>query len=103
MMALVVVQRAQAVAIRLALGANPRDILGLAFRPGLVLTATGAIVGLGASIVVTRLMSRLPFGASASDPMMFAVVPVLRGLVLTAACLIPVRCATRVSPLEVLK
>jgi predicted permease len=102
-MAFVVSQRAQEFGIRLALGAKPRDILGLAFRPGLILTATGTIVGLAASIAVTRLMSSLLFGVSASDPMTFAVVPVLLGLVTMAACFIPARRATRVSPMEVLK
>jgi putative ABC transport system permease protein len=102
-MAFVVRQRAQEFGIRLALGAKPRDILGLAFRPGLILTAMGTIVGLGASIVVTRLMSSLLFGVSASDPMTFALVPVLLGIVTIAACFIPARRATRVSPMEVLK
>jgi putative ABC transport system permease protein len=102
-MAFVVSQRAQEFGIRLALGAKPRNILGLAFRPGLMLTATGTIVGLGASLVVTRLMSSLLFGVAASDPMTFAVVPVLLGIVTMAACFIPARRATRVSPMEVLK
>ena len=102
-MTFVVSQRAQEFGIRLALGAKPRDILGLAFRPGLILTATGTIVGLGASIVVTRLMASLLFGVSASDPMTFAVVPVLLGIVTMAACFIPARRATLVSPMEALK
>jgi putative ABC transport system permease protein len=102
-MAFVVAQRAQEFGIRLALGANPQDILGLAFRPGLILTATGTIVGLAASIAVTRLMSSLLFGVSASDPMTFAVVPVLLGIVTMAACFIPARRATRVSPMDALK
>jgi putative ABC transport system permease protein len=102
-MAFVVSQRAQEFGIRLALGAKPRDILGLAFRPGFILTATGTIVGLAASIVVTRLMSSLLFGVSGSDPMTFAVVPVLLGSVTMAACFIPARRATHVSPMAVLK
>jgi len=102
-MAFVVGQRAQEFGIRLALGAKPWDILGLAFRPGLILTATGTIVGLSASIVVTRLMSSLLFGVSASDPITFVVVPVLLGIVTMAACFIPARRATRVSPMEALK
>jgi putative ABC transport system permease protein len=102
-MAFVVGQRAQEVGIRLALGAEPRDILGLAFRPGLILTATGTLVGLGVSVVVTRLMSSLLFGVSSSDPMTFAVVPVLLGIATMAACFIPARRATRVSPIQVLK
>jgi putative ABC transport system permease protein len=102
-MAFVVGQRAQEFGIRLALGAKPRDILALAFRPGLILTATGTIVGLGASFVVTRLMSSLLFGVSTSDPMTFGVVPTLLGIVTMAACFVPARRATRVSPMEALK
>jgi predicted permease len=102
-MAFVVSQRAQEFGIRLALGATPRNILALAFRPGLVLTAAGTIVGLGASIAVTRLMSSLLFGVSASDATTFAVVPVVLGIVTLAACFIPARRATRVSPMQALK
>jgi predicted permease len=102
-MAFVVGQRAQEFGIRIALGAMPGNILGLAFRPGLILTATGTIVGLGAAIVVTRLMSSLLFGVSASDPLTFAVVPALLGIVTMAACFIPAIRATRVSPMEALK
>lgn len=102
-MAFVVGQRAQEFGIWLALGAKPRDILGLAFRPGLILTATGTILGLTASIAVTRLVSNLLFGVSASDPITFVVVPVLLGIVTMAACFLPARRATRVSPMEALK
>ncbi|HEY2825284.1 MAG TPA: ABC transporter permease, partial [Gemmatimonadales bacterium] len=56
-MAFVVGQRTQEFGIRLALGAQPKDILGLAFRPGIVLTATGMIIGLAVSVLVTRLIS----------------------------------------------
>jgi putative ABC transport system permease protein len=63
----------------------------------------GTIVGLGASIGVTRMMSSLLFGVSASDPMTFAVVPLLLAIVTMAACFIPARRATRVSPMEALK
>jgi predicted permease len=102
-MAFVVEQRTEEFGIRLALGAMPRDILGLAFRPGVILTVTGTVVGLGASIGVTRLMSSLLFGVSASDPATYAFVPVLLGVVTLAACSIPARRATRVSPMEVLR
>ena len=102
-MAFVVGQRAQEFGIRMALGAMPRNILGLALRPGLILTATGTIVGLAASIGVTRLMSSLLFGVSSKDPTTFAVVPVVLGIVALAACFVPARRATRVSPMQALK
>jgi putative ABC transport system permease protein len=102
-MAFVVGQRAQEFGIRMALGAMPRNILGLALRPGLILTGTGTIVGLAASIGVTRLMSSLLFGVSSNDPTTFAVVPVVLGIVTLAACFIPARRATRVSPMQALK
>jgi putative ABC transport system permease protein len=102
-MAFVVGQRAQEFGIRLALGAMPRDILGLAFRPGLILTGTGTIVGLAASISVTRLMSSLLFSVSSNDPTTFAVVPFVLAIVMVVACFIPARRATRVSPMQALK
>jgi len=102
-MAFVVSQRDREFGLRLALGAAPWDILRLALRPGLMLTATGAIVGLGASLVVTRLMSALLFGVSANDPITFLAVPVLLAIVALAACFIPAARATRVSPVEALK
>jgi putative ABC transport system permease protein len=102
-MAFGVSQRVQEFGIRQALGAQPRDILRLAFRPSLILTVTGTIVGLSASMIVTRLMSSLLFGVSASDPITFAAVPVLLGIVALAACLIPARKATRVSLMQALK
>jgi len=102
-MAFVVGQRAQEFGIRMALGAMPRNILGIAVRPGLVLTAAGTIVGLAASIGVTRLMSSVLFGVSSNDPTTFAVVPVMLGSVALAACFVPARRATRVSPMQALK
>jgi len=102
-MAFVVGQRAQEFGIRMALGAMPRNILGIAVRPGLVLTAAGTIVGLAASIGVTRLMSSVLFGVSSNDPTTFAVVPVMLGIVALAACFVPARRATRVSPMQALK
>lgn len=101
-MAYLVGQRTQEFGIRSALGARPRDILLLAFRPGLTLTSLGVAVGLAISLVVTRLMSSLLFGVSAMDPITFVAVPVLLGTVALAACLIPARRATRVPPVQAL-
>jgi predicted permease len=102
-MTFVVSQRVQEFGIRLALGARPRDILMLAFRPGLVLASTGIIVGIAASVAVTRLMSSLLFDVSARDPLVFVSVPVVLVIVTLAACFIPAKRATRVSPVEALR
>jgi putative ABC transport system permease protein len=75
----------------------------LAFRPGLVLTSAGILAGLAASVPVTHLMSSLLFGVSANDPPIFATVPVVLVAVTMAACFIPARRATRVSPVEALR
>src|SRR5439155_1179178 len=71
-MAFLVNQRVQEFGIRMALGAQTRDILLLALRPAAVLLSAGTIIGVGASIFVTRLMSSLLFGVSANDPFTFA-------------------------------
>ena len=102
-MAFLVNQRVQEFGIRMALGAQTRDILLLALRPAAVLLSAGTIIGVGASIFVTRLMSSLLFGVSANDPFTFAIVPLLLGIVAMTACLIPARYATRVSPAEALR
>ena len=102
-MAFLVNQRVQEFSIRLALGAQARDIVMLALRPGLILISAGSVVGLAASIVVTRLMSALLFGVSASDPLTFTIVPALLGIVALTACLIPARSAARVSPAQTLR
>ena len=102
-MAFLVNQRVQEFSIRLALGAQARDIVMLALRPGLILISAGSVVGLAASIAVTRLMSALLFGVSASDPLTFTIVPALLGIVALTACLIPARSAARVSPAQTLR
>jgi putative ABC transport system permease protein len=68
-----------------------------------VLTATGAAIGLAVAVAMTRLMSNLLFGVSASDPLTFAIVPVLLGIVALAACFIPANRATRVAPIDALR
>ena len=103
MMTFVVSQRVQEFGVRLALGAQRRDILMLVFRPGLILTLSGAVIGVAASMIVTRLMSTLLFGVSTSDPLTFATVPIVLGLVALLACVIPARRATRVPLAQALR
>jgi predicted permease len=101
--AFLVKQRVQEFGIRMALGAQIRDILLLAVRPGLVLVSIGAAAGLVVSMFVTRLMSSLLFAVSSTDLFTFITVPLVLALVAVIACLIPGRYATRISPAEALR
>jgi putative ABC transport system permease protein len=101
--AFLVKQRVQEFGIRMALGAQIRDILLLAVRPGLVLVSIGAAAGLVVSMFITRLMSSLLFAVSSTDLFTFIVVPLVLAVVAVIACLIPARYAMRISPAEALR
>jgi putative ABC transport system permease protein len=101
--AFLVKQRVQEFGIRMALGAQIRDILLLAVRPGLVLVSIGAAAGLMVSMFVTRLMSSLLFAVSSTDVFTFVTVPLVLAVVAVIACLIPARYATQISPAEALR
>jgi ABC-type antimicrobial peptide transport system permease subunit len=96
-------QRKQEFGVRLALGAEARNIVALVLGPALLLTVLGVAIGLVASLGTSRLLAALVYGVSASDPITLAGVALLLASVTLASCLIPVRRATRVSPLEALR
>jgi putative ABC transport system permease protein len=98
LMSYAVSQHTQEFGIRMALGAQRRDIVMQALRPGLLLTLSGVLAGLAGAVAVTRLMSTLLFGVSPTDPLTFLAVPALLGLVALVACYIPARRAVRVDP-----
>jgi putative ABC transport system permease protein len=98
-----VVQHARQIGVRLALGAQPRDVLSLVLRKGLLLTMVGVAIGLAASIALTRLMRSLLFEVSAVDPMTFAVVATLLTCVALVACCIPARRAAKVDAVVALR
>jgi putative ABC transport system permease protein len=102
-MAYAVSQRAQEFGIRMALGAEPRDILLIALRPGAVLTLTGVVVGLIAAQGATHLMASLLFGVSPADPLTFVGVPVTLALVALLACWVPARRAVRIPAVAALR
>ena len=102
-LAYAVTERTHEIGVRLALGAQPRDVLSMIVAQGMAMTGAGAAIGVVAALAVTRLMSSLLFGISAADPMTFAAIPLLLGVVAFVACYVPARRATRVDPLVALR
>jgi putative ABC transport system permease protein len=96
-------QRTQEIGVRVALGAQPRDILQLVLSHGTGMTTLGALVGIIASLGLTRLMASQLFGVRSYDPVTFAGVAVLLMLVGIAASWIPARRAMRLDPIVALR
>jgi len=94
-----VVQRTHEIGIRMALGAQIRDVLRLIIGEGIKLALVGALIGLGGAWALTRLMKNLLFGVSPTDPLTFIVIPLALTLVALLACWIPAWQATKVDPL----
>ena len=95
--------RTQELGIRMALGAGKIDVLRLILGQGMRMAALGLLLGLVASIAMTRLMSGLLFGVSARDPLVIGLVAVLLGGVALVANVVPAERATKVEPLAVLR
>jgi putative ABC transport system permease protein len=102
-MAYSVVQRAQEIGIRIALGARTGDVLKMVLRQGLKLTAVGLAIGLAAAWALTRYMQSLLFGVKAADPLTFVAIALLLIAAALVACWIPARRATKVDPMVALR
>jgi ABC-type antimicrobial peptide transport system permease subunit len=96
-------QRTHEIGVRMALGAQPRDVLRLIIRKGMTLTFIGTAIGIGAALVMTRLIESLLYGVSATDPLTFVVIAALLVLVGLLACYTPARRAIQVDPLQSLR
>jgi len=98
-----VTQQTAEMGIRLALGAQRRDVLGIVLKKGMGWTLLGVVIGLMASFALARLMGSLLFGVSATDPITFLTVALILTSVAFLACAIPARRATKVDPLVALR
>ena len=103
LMAYSVSRRTHEIGIRMALGAETTRILRLVVGQGLVLITTGVVIGLAGAVALTRLMTGLLFGVSATDPAVFVIISLTLIAVALAACFVPARKATRIDPMVALR
>jgi len=96
-------QRTHEIGIRMALGAQPRDVLRLVFGFGITMALAGVAVGLAAAFLVTRWLSGLLYGISSTDAVTFVAAPLLLSFVALLACYLPARRAMRTDPIVALR
>jgi putative ABC transport system permease protein len=98
-----VAQRTQEIGVRVALGAQRRDVLGLVVSQGMKLALAGIVVGLIGSFAVTRIIASILYNVSATDPLSFAFTAVFLTLAAFLASYLPARRAIRLDPVEALR
>jgi predicted lysophospholipase L1 biosynthesis ABC-type transport system permease subunit len=98
-----VAQRTKEFGLRMAMGARRADVIGIVLRRGMSLGAVGVVFGLAGALVLTRFLSSLLFGISATDPLIFISMALVLGAVALVASYIPARRATKVDPMVALR
>lgn len=102
-MSLFVTNRYREFGIRLAVGAEPRNLVQLVLREGATLTLAGLFVGVGGALLTTRWIGALLYDVSPTDPIVFVLLPLALGSIAVASCYLPARRAARSDPLTVLR
>ena len=102
-MSYLVTQSTREIGVRIALGALPRQVLGVVIGHGMLLTGLGALLGLAGSLALTRLLGSQLYGVKPTDALTLSGVTALLLLVSIAACFIPARRATQVDPMVALR
>ena len=98
-----VTQRSREIGIRAALGARPGALARLIVADALIVALAGCVIGLGAAAIMSRALASFLFGVDAGDPGTFALAALAILAVSAAACVVPVRRAVRLDPLQALK
>jgi predicted permease len=98
-----VTQRTREIGVRMALGAQPANVLRMVIREGMLLAGAGIIVGIAGALALGRVLQSLLFEVKPTDPATFVSVAIALALVAAAACYVPARRAMRVDPMEALR